>query len=100
MGLLQLDTTAEVLAGLGDLPELYLIRPTVLDLGVGRYRISAYGPEELIPELEARGCTVRVLMTTAEIEQFHQRVAETVLTPQERLANRPPEADGHDAPET
>jgi hypothetical protein len=90
--------TAEVLAGLHEIQELYLLQSTVLDLGVGRYQISAYGAEALIPDLEARGTSVRVLMSTEEIEQYHDRVAQTIQTPEERAAVRPPEPDTPDEP--
>src|SRR5215211_5223662 len=84
VGLLRLEMKADVLTGLHEIRDLYLLPATVLDLGAGRYRISGYGAEGLIPELKARGCTVQVLMTTAEIDQFHDRVAETVQSPEER----------------
>jgi hypothetical protein len=88
MGLLQLEMTAEVMAGLNDLRELHLVRSSVVDLGAGRFRIAGYGSEVLIPELESRGCTVEVVMTTAQIERFHDRVVDAVQTPQEQAATR------------
>jgi hypothetical protein len=91
--------TADVLAGLHEIPELYLLSSTVLDLGVGRYQISAYGDESLIPDLETRGASVRVLMSTDEIAQFHDRVAQAVQTPEERVAVRPPEPGTPDEPQ-
>jgi len=90
MALLQLEARAEVLAALQDLGELYLIRSTVKDLGAGRYRIAAYGPETLIPVLEARGCSVRVLMTSAESERFHGRVEDAIRLPEERRDRQDP----------
>ena len=99
MGLLRLEMTADVLAGLHEIQDLYLLRSTVLDLGLGRFRISAYGPEALIPELEARGTTVQVLMSTDEIDRFHERVAQAVQTPEERAAVRPPGGDSPDEPQ-
>jgi len=98
MGLLQLEMTADVLAGLRSVEELYLLRSTILDLGAGRYQITAYGAEALIPELEERGCTVQLLMSTDGIEEFHNRVADAVQTPEERAAARSTEVGGQGQP--
>lgn len=81
MGLIRIDATAEVLRGLHDIPDLYLVKPTVVDLGADRYRVSAYAPESVIPELEARGAEVRVLMSTQAIDQFHNEVANDIAPP-------------------
>jgi hypothetical protein len=81
VALIQIESDAGTLAGIRDLDDLYLIRSTVEDLGAGRYRISGYAPEYVIPELERRGCTVVVLMSTDAIESFHNRVARTIGPP-------------------
>ena len=94
MGLLQLETSAEVLAGLGDIGGLYLIRSTVESLGAGRYRIAGYGAESLVPQLEARGCTVRLLMTSTEVDQFHGTVAEAIGSSPEGGAPAPGDGPG------
>jgi hypothetical protein len=90
MALLQIEASVEVLATLNDLRELHLIRSTVQDLGAGRYRIAGYGPEAVVPQLEARGCAVQVLMTSEENERFHSRVDDAVRSPEERRDRQEP----------
>jgi hypothetical protein len=81
VNLLQITATSEVLTGLRDVDGLTTYAPTGEDVGDGRYRVSGYGPASVIPELEARGCEVRVLMSADAIEEFDQSVAQTVTLP-------------------
>jgi hypothetical protein len=89
VGLIQIDATAEVLQGLRDIEGLELFTPTFEDLGADRYRLSGYAPETLIPDLEARGCQVRLLMTTRAVDDFHREVAITVAAPRDDDSARP-----------
>ncbi|RAY12572.1 hypothetical protein DPM19_23505 [Actinomadura craniellae] len=88
MGLLLIDTSAEVLPGLRDIDDLYLVRSSIERMGDDRYRISGYAPETVIPELEARGCTVQVLMTSQDIDHFNDDVATAIAPPDDT----PPES--------
>ncbi|SCL73024.1 hypothetical protein GA0070606_6414 [Micromonospora citrea] len=92
MGLIQIEGTAEVLRGLRGVAGLDLIDPSAAALGGDRYRISAYAPEELIPELQARGAQVRVMMSTGQFDAFHAEVARHLAPPPESSA--PPESAG------
>lgn len=78
MGLVEIEATADVLQSLHDVEGLYLVVPTVEDLGADQYRVSGFLPEALIPQVEALGCQVRVLMTTQEIDGFHSEVEGSV----------------------
>ena len=78
VALIQIDGTADGLRGLSDMSGLHLVKPSIEDLGADRYRMSAYAPESLIPDLEARGLTVRVLMTSQSIDEFHRQVESTI----------------------
>jgi hypothetical protein len=74
VALLRIDATADVLPGLDDIADLYIIRSNVDHLGADRYRVFGYAPETVIPKLEARGCQVAVLMSTQATEQFHNEI--------------------------
>jgi hypothetical protein len=80
MALLAIDATAEVLGGLREVEGLDLGR-SVEELGAGRFRVYGYAAESLIPDLEARGCSVAVLMTSQAIDDFHEEVATTISPP-------------------
>jgi hypothetical protein len=83
MALIQIDATADVLRGLHEVQDLDLPASSIEDLGADRYRMSGHAPEALIPALEARGCTVRVLMSTQAIEEFHSDVVASIAWPTE-----------------
>jgi hypothetical protein len=81
VALLQIDGPGEVIAELRTVPDLYIIRSGTETLSPGRLRVSGYGPESLIPALEARGCAVQVLMSTEAEARFHRDVGEAVAPP-------------------
>jgi hypothetical protein len=78
---LQVEATAEVLTALHDLEDLHLVRSTVEKIEPDRYRVAGYAPGSLIPELEARGCAVRVVMSSRAIDEFHSEIAAAVAPP-------------------
>ncbi|MFL6127194.1 hypothetical protein [Actinophytocola sp.] len=81
MALLRISAPAGSLPGPEEIEGLDIRVSTVERLAADRYQISGHGPESLIPELEARGCEVEVLMSTDEVEQFLSEVAAAVSPP-------------------
>ena len=81
MDLMHITAPAEALLGLRDIDGLRIYPPTIEDLGDGRYRVAGHGPTSVVPELEARGCDVRVLMSAADDDRFNQDVARAVTLP-------------------
>ncbi|MCG5219243.1 hypothetical protein [Streptosporangium sp. KLBMP 9127] len=78
MALLQIDATSEVLTGLSEVEELYVVKPSLESLGADRYRVGGYAAESVIPDLEARGCVVTVMMSTDAIERFNRQVEDSI----------------------
>jgi hypothetical protein len=78
MALLRILTSPGVLPGPDDMAGLHLVLSSVERTTTDRYRISGHGPEELIPQLEALGCEVDVLMSTAAVDAYLARVAAAV----------------------
>jgi len=89
MALLRISAPADSLPGPEEAEGLYVRVSTVERLTADRYQVSGHGPESLIPELEARGCEVDVLMRTEEIEQFLSEVAAAVIEPDDEEPTEP-----------
>jgi hypothetical protein len=82
MALLRISGSVDALPGPNEIEGLDSHLAPVERLVPDRYQISCHGPEALIPELEARGCVVQVLMSTEEIAQFLSEVAAAVGGPE------------------
>jgi len=78
MALLRISTSPGVLPGADGVEDLLLRVSTIERTSTDRYLISGHGPEELIPRLEALGCEVEVLMSTAEIDEYLSQVAAAI----------------------
>lgn len=93
MALLRIFGSADALPGPEEVEGLFVRVSSTERLAADRYRISGNGPESLIPELEARGCEVQVLMSTEELAQFHSEIAAAVGEPDDDEPEAPPEPD-------
>ncbi|MCC2313612.1 hypothetical protein [Cellulomonas xiejunii] len=80
---MRITAPVDALRGLRDIGGLTIYPPTIEDLGDGRYRVAGHGPTSVVPELRARGCDVRVLMSAHDDDEFNQDVARTVTLPPE-----------------
>jgi hypothetical protein len=67
MGLIQLEGSAEILSGLGDVEGLTLMRATMEQRGVDLWRVGGYASDQAVDTLRARGASVQVVMTTDEV---------------------------------
>ena len=60
---------------------LELVDSSIVTVDNDLFNITGYGDESMIPQLQDLGCTVAVLMTSAELDEFHARVAGELAPP-------------------
>ena len=74
VALLRITANSATLPNVG-VDGLEVVYTSVTTVDNDLYSVAGYGDESVIPQLEAKGCTVAVLMSSADLDAYHARVA-------------------------
>lgn len=74
VGLIEIEGPVETLRNLDDVVGLLLVDSTATELENGRWTITAYATDVAVSEVQARGATVTVEMTSAEFTAYMDQV--------------------------
>jgi hypothetical protein len=81
MSLIVIEADAETIGGLHDVEGLAVVDSSVDEIAPDAFRIAAYALEDVYPELEGRGCRVEIVMTSGELDEYHQQMAAAFAPP-------------------